>query len=399
MKIANVRIERYRGIDSLEIPLDPHLSVLYGPNGSGKTTVLTAIMMALAQDQEGPEFLRMELDQPVGSSEKPSIRLELRATTNGGLPRKRATVKLTPGTDMGKWRREVFPPDVLPYCSLHDIDRRVVSSLAGPTGSARTSYGQLLEWFIDEEARELRLQRDAGQGVQAEHAALSAVRGAICRMLHDVSNPRIAASEPQRLVVTVKHGEGGRDMAFDQLSDGYRGVIAVAADIAKRLATRTGATGNPLDAEMIVLIDEVELHLHPSWQQRILTDLRRTFPNAQFVVSTHSPQVLTTVQPRNIVELAVEDGRIVAGARTDPTYGAEAGDVLTAVMGVDERPGNDFSDALGEYMRLVGDDRGESEEALELRRQLVELSPGDPALHRADLEIRRRRMLREMGDS
>ena len=97
---------------------------------------------------------------------------------------------------------------------------------------------------------------------------------------------------------------------------------------------------DPLESEAVVLIDEVELHLHPGWQQRILGDLQRTFPNAQFIVSTHSPQVLTTVEPQCIVELAREGDRIVAGAPAGATYGAEAGDVLSVVMGVKERPEN-----------------------------------------------------------
>ena len=139
---------------------------------------------------------------------------------------------------------------------------------------------------------------------------------------------------------------------------------------------------DPLSSEAIVLIDEVELHLHPSWQQRILGDLRRTFPNAQFVVSTHSPQVLTTVKPEHVVELARENGRIVAGSAAGWDYGAEAGDVLSAVMGVSERPVNDFTEMLALYRSLLRDDQGESDEALALRQELDKRSPDDPALGR-----------------
>ena len=157
---------------------------------------------------------------------------------------------------------------------------------------------------------------------------------------------------------------------------------------------------NPLESEAVVLIDEVELHLHPRWQQRILGDLRRTFPNAQFIVSTHSPQVLTTVEPQRIVELAREGDRIVAGAPAISTYGAETGDVLSVVMGVNERPpDNDFTKALDQYRRLVSEGKGESEKALALRRKLEELSPRDYALNRADLEIRRRKMFKQMAES
>ena len=128
--------------------------------------------------------------------------------------------------------------------------------------------------------------------------------------------------------------------------------------------------------------------------------MARTFPNTQFVVSTHSPQVLTSVSPDCIVELRRENGNIVAERASAPTYGAEAGDVLAAVMGVSERPsGNDFVKLLEKYTRLVGRNQGESGEAISLRRRLESLSPRDPALDRADVEIRRRKLMRGMGKS
>ena len=157
---------------------------------------------------------------------------------------------------------------------------------------------------------------------------------------------------------------------------------------------------DPLESEAVVLIDEVELHLHPGWQQRILGDLQRTFPNAQFIVSTHSPQVLTTVEPQRIVELYWDGDCIAAGEPSGATFGAEAGTVLSVVMGVDERPPeNDFTTALKQYRRLIREDKGESKEALALRENLQSMSPYDPALNRANLEIKRRKLLKQVAES
>ena len=219
-------------------------------------------------------------------------------------------------------------------------------------------------------------------------------------MIPEVSKPRIAL-RPLRFVVSVKSGSGKPEtLALDQLSGGYRIMLALAADLARRMAQGNPHQDNPLTSEAIVLIDEVELHLHPSWQQRVLADLLRTFPNAQFIVSTHSPQVLTTVRPEHIISLQREDGHIVAGQATAATYGAEAGDVLSTVMGVGERPpGNKFVKLLEKYRHLIGHDQGESEEAVSLRQKLEDLSPHDPALDRADIEIRRRRIVKNMGKS
>ena len=192
-----------------------------------------------------------------------------------------------------------------------------------------------------------------------------------------------------RFVVSQKLGGRTEKRSLGELSGGCRAVLALAGDLARRMAQGNPHLADPLHSEAVVLIDEVDLHLHPSWQQRILRDLTRTFPNAQFIVSTHSPQVLTTVMPEQIVELHREDGAVLASRAAATTYGAEAGEVLVAVMGVKARPANDFTDKLQKYLRLVGRGKGTSKTATELRDELEELSPQDPALDRADMEMAR----------
>ena len=192
-------------------------------------------------------------------------------------------------------------------------------------------------------------------------------------------------------------GSGTETLSIDQLSGGYRIMLGLAADLARRMAQGNPHMKEPLKSEAIVLIDEVELHLHPEWQQRVLSDLTRTFPNTQFIVSTHSPQVLTTVKPSEIVELRRTVFGIEAISPLGPTYGAEAGEVLEGVMGVRARPrDNDFVTLLDKYMEHVSNGRGESEPAEELRQQLEFLSRSDPALDRADIEIRRQKIFQNM---
>ena len=218
-------------------------------------------------------------------------------------------------------------------------------------------------------------------------------------MLADVSHPHIELN-PRRFVVSRTAKPEDEKLDLEQLSGGYRAVLALTADLAWRMTRGNPHIDNPLLSEAIVLIDEVELHLHPSWQQRILDDLMRTFPNTQFIVTTHSPQVLTTVEPEHIVELCLDDdGRIAAGSAVAATFGAEAGDVLASVMGVSERPENRFTETLDRYRRLVGEGEGDSPEGLDLRRRLESMSPHDPALARADLEIRQRKLFKRMAES
>ena len=422
MKLKSVEIENYRAIEKLRLPLDPTLTVLHGNNAHGKTSILSAIAVGLGSiptllpDVSGIGFLQTDRRQ-VRS-------LQVTLTTTDGIIWRRTRGPRVEHAALRELReamerivsadREGASPLDLPIVAFYGTDRTVdqprpqkgfktefprSAALQGAL-SARTDFKDFFTWFYARENEELRVQKQQ-RDFDCRLDDLDAVRGVIQAMMPEVSDPRIELS-PRRFVVSVKSGPGGKleTLSLDQLSGGYRIVLALAADLARRMVQGNPHLDDPLAAEAIILIDEVDLHLHPLWQQRILKDLSRTFPNAQFIVSTHSPQVLTTVRPEHIVSLRREDGRIVAGQASAATFGAEAGDVLVTVMGVNERPGgNEFVDRLTDYVDLVGDGRGESEEALLLRRELEDLSPNDPALDRADIEIRRRKLLETMRES
>ena len=422
MKLARVEIENYRAIQKLDLRLDSRLTVLHGDNGHGKTSVLSAIATGLGSipkilkdvssiefrksDRRGLQPLRVRLttvdgmtwDQCMGGPEESDALGKLKDVLNAVL-----------NADWG----ETKPLD-LPIVAFYDTDRAVFDPPQRRTGfrtefsrygalqgalSVRTDFRDFFEWFHAKEDEELREQKEH-QDFNYRLNDLEAVRKAIEAMLPGISNPRIKLS-PLRFVVAVQSDDGkSEELSIDQLSGGYRIVLALAADLARRMAQGNPHLEDPLQSEAVVLIDEIELHLHPSWQQRVLADLTRTFSNTQFIVSTHSPQVLTTVKPEHIVEMGREQGKIVAGSAGAPTYGAEAGDVLAAVMGVEERPpGNEFVKALNEYRSLVSDGQGESEAARKLRQELEVLSPRDHALNRADMEMRRRKLLQNMGKS
>ena len=266
----------------------------------------------------------------------------------------------------------------------------------------RSNFRDFFNWFDTKEGEELRQKRDR-RDFDYQIKDLSAVRRAIEAMVPGVSRPRTTRN-PTRFVVSVASldGDGETELEISQLSGGYRIVLALAADLARRMAQGNPHLDDPLQSEAIVLIDEVDLHLHPSWQQRALPDLMRTFPNAQFIVSTHSPQVLTTVMPEHIARLRRHGDGIVAAATPGPTYGAEAGYALAVEMGTKERPPaehNEFVALLEQYNHLVNYGQGNSDEALGLRRQLEWLSPRDLALDSADSEMRRQKVMAELGRS
>ncbi len=424
MKLARVEIENYRAIEKLDLPLNPDLIVLHGDNAHGKTSVLSAIATGLGSipkllpDVTGIGFresdTRDQLPLRVAVTAVNGVAWDLRFRMERprGTPARRELKEAMDAIVSAD--REGKRPLDLPIVAYYDTDRAVFEQPQRRRGfrtefpryaalqgalSARTDFRDFFNWFYAKENQELREQKER-QDFSHELQDLRAVRRAIETMLPGVSSPRTELS-PLRFVVSVQPDEGNREeLSIDQLSGGYRIMLALAADLARRMAQGNPHLDDPLGSEAVVLIDEIELHLHPSWQQRVLADLARTFPRTQFIVSTHSPQVLTTVKPEHVLELRRKHGGIVAEPASAPTYGAEAGDVLATVMGVDERPGgNDFAKKLAEYTDLVADGKGESPAAVDIRQNLDQLSPLDPALDRADVEIRRRNLLKNMGQS
>ena len=430
MKLKSVEIENYRAIEKLKLSLDPSLTVLHGDNGYCKTSVLSAIAVGLGHEGMLGSFLDVfiyfsEEDWREGAG-NPRVSLTSmdgnvfeRQGTKSVVKRKKAEEEMLANRenlDKALVEDSRAESKDMPIGALYGTDRMVsdvpesvvsprqlprriprLDALKGAL-SARTDFEDLFVWVYFKEDEELREQKEL-RDFDYQLKEVSAVRQAISSMLPEVSDPR-TESNPPRFVVSWKSEQGQiKKLSLDQLSGGYRIVLALAADLARRMVQGNPHLDDPLTSEAVVLIDEVELHLHPAWQQRILGDLQRTFPNAQFIVSTHSPQVLTTVEPQRIVELAREGDRIVAGAPAGATYGAEAGDVLSVVMGVKERPENEFTKALEQYRDLIREGQWESKEALSLRSSLERMSPYDPALDRADLEIRRRKLFKQRAES
>ena len=433
MRLERVTIENYRAIESLDLPLHPQLTVLHGNNADGKTSVLSAIAVGLGSilrvlpgvsgidflktDRRGlkPTLIRLVTEE--GLAWERHISSGVQGSSKGRSP-------TTAGRTVGLVRlreamneiivadQEGEPSIDLPIVASYDTERAVIDvpqrrigfekefsryeALEGAL-SARADFREFFRWFYAKEDEELRMMREF-RDFDYQLPDLQEVKQAIMSVV-GVSQLHTELT-PLRFVVSMKSQTGEHRLDINQLSGGYRIMLALVADLARRLIQGNPHREKPLESEAIVLIDEVDLHLHPSWQQRVLPDLMRTFPNAQFIVSTHSPQVLTTVRPEHIVELYREGEGIAAGGASEPTYGAPAGDVMTVLMRVKERPSqNKFVIKLDEYLQLVYDGKGESEDAMQLRHQLEELSPRDPGLDRADVEMRRQNVMQRIAES
>jgi len=151
-----------------------------------------------------------------------------------------------------------------------------------------------------------------------------------------------------------------------QLSQGEKSLLALIADIARRLVLLNPSLDTPLKGNGIVLIDEIDLHLHPTWQQSVIPNLLNTFPNIQFIVTTHSPQVLTTVHHK-CIRILTKNGVFTASVNT---FGEESRTTLEDVMDVNSRPQDFMSQQLTNYLERVNRGDIESNDVKSLRTEL-----------------------------
>jgi predicted ATP-binding protein involved in virulence len=161
-----------------------------------------------------------------------------------------------------------------------------------------------------------------------------------------------------------------------QLSDGERGSLALVLDLTRRLAQANPKLRDPAsESEAVVLIDELELHLHPKWQRTILQSLTATFPKCQFIATTHSPQVIGEVEHERIQIIA--DGTVYSPTHS---YGVDSSRVLEEVMGSDPRA-KEVQSLLAEVSQVIG--RQDFRRARELLGGIVQrLGETDPEVTR-----------------
>lgn len=179
----------------------------------------------------------------------------------------------------------------------------------------------------------------------------------------------------------------GSQFPLSELSQGEKSVISLVGDLARRMLILNPHKENPLDTPAIVIIDELELHLHPQWQENIISKLEHTFKNTKFILTTHTPTIVSSVKNENLY--LIKNNRVIAGKSLDfGTYGSEYSHIYTLLYNINSRSNNEISEKLERYLTLINEDQYTSEEAISLRRQLEKnFKNSEPILEKAKLII------------
>ena len=198
----------------------------------------------------------------------------------------------------------------------------VRAAVAGGLANRELRLGEAAAWMLAQEAL------DAERGVQL--GAVAVLQEAISRFLPGYSNLRIDDHTRLRLLID----RDGRTILVRLMSDGERGVLALVLDLTRRLVQGNPEMEDPIaESEAVVLIDELDLHLHPKWQRQIVGKLTATFPRCQFIATSHSPQVVASMNPEQ-VHLLTTAGVVPP----DRTRGVDSNWILRHLMEADDRP-------------------------------------------------------------
>lgn len=214
-------------------------------------------------------------------------------------------------------------------------------------------YKTFFEWFRNQEDYEAEIIREK-QDLSYTDIPLKCVRTAVQTMLPEFGELQVKRN-PLRLAVK----KNGTEYSVDQLSDGEKCTLALIGDLSRRLALANQNSENPLEGSGIVLIDEIELHMHPSWQRKVLPILCKTFPNIQFIVTTHSPQVLGEVSDQFNLFMLSEDEEhqniITPVSRMD---GFDSNYILEEYMNT-ASSNPEFSALVNKTFKIIGDNQFE----------------------------------------
>ena len=363
MWATQLTLNNFRGFERLTLDLDRPVTVLVGVNGAGKSTVLRAlgaqqgfILSVYNRRHELPAVTLDERDRKLGTTQSEVLTRMRHGSYRFGFrvwwedPRdgwqgmfhasESAALFAQPGwpflflagvrrhVDSANIRAQTPPSPDFPEALEEAIAAARAAEDAGAV-SPSADYARFFEWFKEREDAENE-RRVASRDLNLQDPYLRAVREAVAALMPGFEGLRVQRT-PRPCMVVKKDGA---ELRLDQLSDGERNLIALAGDLARRMVLGAHASTDPREIECVILIDEIEQHLHPAWQRAVIPSLRRAFPCAQFVVTTHSPQVVSSVPASAVWVLDGTGAYPMAGA----TEGRDTNALLREVFGVPERP-------------------------------------------------------------
>ncbi len=435
MYLEKLKLHNFRCYEKLEIDFNRQLTVLVGKNGSGKTTVLEAIAIALGTWFVGFNIVNakginkrtdpLRKAYQIGATDDVQTQFPVEIEAWGKIEESKDQIL--------HWKRELYTPtgtmttkdakEIVEYAAeyqkaisegrtdiylpmvayygtgrlwdYHRQKRNDVFKVSSRTngyidcldGTANVKL--MMDWFQIMTINKYQRQEENLESNPELDTVYLAMEKCLTN-LSGYSDVKIRYNMgTQELDVYYSEQDIQRmRIPLNQLSDGYKGMISLVADIAYRMATLNPQLGTEVlsKGDGVVLIDEVDLHLHPAWQQKVIDNLMNIFPKVQFIVSTHAPAIISSVKTDKLRILSNKEVCMTA----NQVYGKDVNSVMKEIMGVNDRP-DQFVELFEKFYRLLSEKKYDDAGAV-LDKLDEERGYHDPEIAKCRVKLKLERM-------
>tara|TARA_R110000823_G_C15905063_1_gene497273 strand:+ start:304 stop:1623 length:1320 start_codon:yes stop_codon:yes gene_type:complete len=388
MKLDSIEINGYKGFRNVKIDFNSNLNILIGSNASGKTTILDAIgtiFHDFTRRFTGGGFgvPDLELSDYHINYDSKSILLKGQIIDFPNFDKnlvwnvEYGSQNFQQNNEFHNWfyneiEKGIAKIHIVKYYpsnrgSNDYSEQNLYSGQHYRTPQLEAwsnlyqnnlTYSKFLHWFFDNENNELRLQKSKND-FTIESPRLRDVRAAIQKTFeilefgnYNLSSKQVESRTNSKFMPTLVLSKNGTDkeIRLDGMSAGQKAIVTLIADIAYNLSIANNFKEHKkfLEAGGIVLIDEIETHLHPKWQREIVNILTQVFPNIQFFIATHSPQVISSVKSENIFvcdDFGIEKVNL-------KTKGEDTNSLLKYIFEASDRP-KPYIELINEFNRLI----------------------------------------------
>jgi predicted ATP-binding protein involved in virulence len=422
MRIKSIKLINYRGAVSLNIDFYRQLNVFIGVNGAGKSTILDslAIMLSwLVNRLKNTNASGRKISETEINNGQWTAIIEITGVTEDSQEITWKIVKTRTGyihagegsnfRQLNDYTKKIQLQITehqgqinLPLFVYYSVNRAVLDipmrtkhkfdSLSAYENALTSGadFRTFFEWFreredLENENRKYQYDPIKPEGFCFPDPQLEAVRETIKRFLPDFTNLSVRRN-PLRMEVTKKD----KIVTVNQLSDGEKCLIAMLGDLARRMAIANPQNPDPLTGNGVIIIDEIDLHLHPQWQRFVVPKLLEVFPNCQFFISTHSPNIITHVQPESLHFMEQTE----MGIKFHPvqeSYGKNVDRILEDLMGLETTRPQEIAEALKDIYEQISHNQLEAakNKINDLRAKIQD----DPELIKAEVIIRRKEII------
>lgn len=442
LRIDKLTLENYRCFSECSLDFHPSLTVLVAENAQGKSTILEALALALdplvatLTTSKSPGFAKSDVRLALAGGEIMTPTLPVSFSVEGEISGRPVMWSRSLGSVSNQSRsskkelKDVVDAAVglkaatttdaaalLPVVAYYRTDRLWSSQTSSThrAGERRSftarmsgydswstptsSFRLFMDWYraaFNDLRSSTSKFRDADNRLEKQLAAIhDAVRTALeptgwtsISLEKQVEADGHSHAAPE--FIAIGHNTKGK-LPLELLSDGVKSMVSLVADLSYRCVKLNPQCGEEAArlTPGVVLIDEIDMHLHPRWQQVVVELLRRAFPRVQLIVTSHSPQVLSTVDCQSIRLVRLNDSSATVMRPEYQTRGIESADILARLMNVDPVPQIEEAEWLSDYRALVQTAAHKATAGTELWERIVaHFGPDNPVL--AEIETLRK---------